>query len=516
MPSIQTGSHQYGRNTASSYVGIASFLYGLLAVNVSYGAPLVLGLPLGEVPSTVISGLLVVCISVSLVLWDIRHFLMYWILLAVLQNAVSGMWFQVYLNEVPIVVTEAKTIAIFAAFGVSLGKVTTLFSGNRHLLVGGLLFTGGIIVNLTGFEPIAIANLRNFLLPILILVVAAANVAGMELAHRITFLKSALHSMAIILFLGAVWEVTVSTSTWREFFHAHALGGLNALSQKTTFFGVEFSRAGGFLLEPVNAGYLAAAVISVFIILKFTVPTKVTMLDVAAVAGCLVALAAAATKNGLMMFFVAIVALLLVRRRVRPWKVVLLSMSASFAATLMYTTVVKGPGYLRQVFVDPVGSSGGESTSIHTAGLVSGFQSLLESPFGHGIGSGGNFLLVFEPQVTRHFWLSTGAESAWGTFAYQAGCLGVMGLLWMLIGAASKWGKLSTIILAVWASAALFAESLFGPIAASLFMVGAAVLRGDISSGTFGNRSVPLNAEKPSWPLKKHSSQWSQRPARDR
>lgn len=465
------------RYRGSSWSGVASFCLSLLATNITYGAPVVLSTFLDPVATAFMSVALLVIVTLAFLIADARHFFMYWLHLVVLQNVISGLWFSDAEGSVPLVVTEAKTISIIVAACFYLPKIIRTVSPDRLLLAGVLIYAVGLVSNLTGFSPVAIATLRNFTVPVVVLFVAIACSSVIQISERLRFLRVLLMAATFWLVTGALGEFYVGTGEWRDLFNADALGGLNSLSEMTSLFGVELARIGGFLLEPVNAGYVAASVLVVLWVLRFSeVERRYATIDVLCFGGALFALASAATKNGLMMFFIAAVARFLLSRSVSPRKVVLLAGMGAFVVTLGYATLVKGPTYLRAVFANPVAASGGESTSIHMAGLLSGFQSLVSTPFGHGLGTGGNFLKVFDPTITRIAWLSTGSESAWGTLAYQGGILCVAGLAIIVLQLAKSLGQGTTILLAVWASAALFAESFFGPIASSILMIAAAYL----------------------------------------
>lgn len=478
--------------------GLASFFLAFLGTNITYGAPVVLGTFLDAFTTVVISVVLLVVISSSFLIADPRHFLMYWLHLVILQNVVSGLWFSDAEGTVPLVVTEAKTIAIVLAVIYCLARILKFARADKWLLAGMLIYFVGLASNITGYSPVALATLRNFTVPVTVLFVAVVFAREISAKERLTFLRVVLAASTFWLVAGAAGELAVTTTAWRAFFNADALGGLNSLSESTSLFGIELARIGGFLLEPVNAGYMAASVLVVLWVLRYIDPDGNNHTsDFLCFAGCVFALMSAATKNGLMMFFIVILARWLLSRNCRPRIVVVLAGLAAFLATLMYATFVKGPSYLQAVFINPVGASGGESTSIHMAGLLSGFQGLAAAPFGHGLGSGGNFLKLFDPSITRVAWLSTGSESAWGTLAYQGGLLCVLGLAVIVLQMAMRLGPGSTILLAVWASAALFAESFFGPIASSVLMIAGAFLLQDESHGIGRRPDVGRNSISP-------------------
>ncbi|MBO1267723.1 hypothetical protein [Arthrobacter cavernae] len=473
----QMRARKHPTPSVKSWSGFASFCFAFLATNITYGAPVVLGTMLDSFVTLVISLVILVSISFGLLLADPRHFCLYWLHLVILQNAVSGLWFSDSEGEIPLVVTEAKTLAMVVAVMFCLPRILKVLSADKWLVGGVTVYFAGLVLNFTGFGALALATLRNFTIPLAALFVAASLARELNVRERIAFLRVVLGCATFWLVLGAAGEMVFTTPQWRAAFNADSLGGLNSLSEVTSIFGYELSRIGGLLLEPVNAGYMAASVLVVLWVLRRSkrgVGDSIS--DRVCLLGSTFALVSAATKNGLMMFLLAGVVSILLHRGIRRDVVVIVSCFISFVTTLAYATLVKGPAYLQTVFLNPVGASGGESTSIHMAGLISGFQGLADSPFGHGLGTGGNFLKLFDPTVSRVTWLSTGGESAWGTLAYQGGLLCVAGLLLIVVRIARAYGAESAILLAVWAGAALFAESFFGPIASSILMIGTAFL----------------------------------------
>lgn len=477
-----------------------SVLIGFLCTNMVYGLPVVLSATLSNTANAVLSLSVTSAITLFLLITDIRHFLVFWLHLVLLQNAATGLWFADLAGDVPLAITEAKTVSIVLAVVFLLPKILASIAPDRWLIIGLFTYAVGLLTNFSSVSSVAIANLRNFVIPLCILLVALCASRLLDRRAAVSFSIQVSTIAAVWLAVGASLESVAGTATWRQLFNADSIGGLNSLSEVTTLLGIELPRIGGFLLEPVNAGYAAASVLVVYAVLAGG-PEKLRHgfpgLIVCALA--LYALVSAATKNGLLMFAIVVFAAVSARR-FGAKTVVLLSWTAAFLMTLAYATLAKGPAYLSAVFRDPVGASGGESTSIHMAGLLSGLFSLGAAPGGHGLGSGGNFLKLFDPSISREVWLSTGSESGWGTLAYQGGVLCVVGLALVVLRLSSRFGRSTLILLAVWSSAALFAESFFGPIASSILMLSAGLLavHSTKSPSTLQSfRSEPLRRSSP-------------------
>lgn len=451
--------------------GIIVFFSSLCAV-VSYGLPLLVGGAIGSAWVTFVALFAVGLFSVCTFVLDGRCFLLYWLSLVLLQNAASGFWHAGSSGSVPFAVTESKTVALCLGALLLLPRILAILTRNVRVAVALLVYIAGIAINVTYINSSTLANLRNFLLPVVLIFVAWAISADYGQSARRHFIKIILYVGSFWLFVGTLGELLVGTVAWRSAFSSEALGGLNSLAETTSLFGMTLSRTGGVLFEPVNAGYVAASIITVLILMRLRgefFPDLGWWLCIAAAA---VTLFFAATKNALLMFLVLFgLSLFAVYTRLPIWVGVICAWLGSIAATLGYGVIVKGASYAAGIWSDPIGVSGGESTSIHMAGLVSGIKSLIVTPFGSGVGSGGNFFRLYNPGISREYWLSTGSESAVGTLAYQAGILGLIGFLGLVVCLSCRFGWGGAILLAVWSSAALFAESFFGPIACSIILL---------------------------------------------
>lgn len=450
----------------------------MLLVTVTYALPLVVGEHFGDTAAAVTAVVVTSLTTLFVVaLDDGRTFLLYWVHLALLQNAVTGLWYTGLEEAVPLLVTEAKTVSLFIAILVYTSRLFEILKRAPWLPISLIIFLIGILINLKSLDASAVANLRNFLTPPAILLMAAAVAMRVGIAERRDFIYRLCACVAGWLSFGSVVSFAVGNSTWNAVFNVDALGGLNSLSEFTQFLGFDLPRVGGLLFEPINAGYLAASVLVVAVVLYLTrhgKPESCSGIGIAAI--CLgggLALGLAAAKNGIMMAALLVCAWILLRRGWKPVSILVVSWIASFTATLGYATTVKGLSYLRGVWSNPVGLSGGESTSIHMAGFISGVQSLSENPMGVGIGSGGNFYRLFNPGISRLQWLESGAESSWGTLMYQAGIVGIIGLVIFLIAFAYHGGRLTAVLLGIWSGASIFTEAFFGPIAACIILISA-------------------------------------------
>lgn len=451
------------------------FTWVTLCALITFGIPLILGAAVDPTTAGLVAALIVVGLSIVLFFLDSRLFFVYWISLVLLQNVVSGLWYSSSLQEsVPLMVTEAKSVALATGGILALGQIFTLIRAHMWLAVGLALYLAGILVNVSSLDVVALANLRNFLTPLAILFLAISQAMRCSADERDDFVRTILTISAAWLALGTLGELLVGTAEWRQLFSADAIGGLNSLSVTTSLFGFEFSRVGGVLIEPVNNGYVAASVIAVLLVHRYYMARSYATVLFATILACSVfALFFSSTRNPLLMFVVGILAVYCLRvLRLHPAATLMLSWVAAFFATLSYVVLVAGPQYALSVWSEPLESVvDTESTTVHMAGLIAGFKSLAEVPLGHGLGSGGNFLRIFDDEMTWTEWLTTGSESSWGTMAYQLGILAILGFVLVLFATGHMLGGAGTVLLAVWSAAALFTEHFFGPIGSSVILV---------------------------------------------
>lgn len=460
--------------TSGAFNGLG-FVWVTLCALITFGIPLVLSTATGSTTTGLVAALIVVGLSGVLFVLDSRLFFVYWINLVLLQNVVSGLWYSSSSSEaIPLMVTEAKSVALATGGILALGPVLTLVRAHKGLAVGLGLYLVAIVTNVTSLDVVALANLRNFLTPLAMLFLAMSQAVRYSADERDDFVRTILTISAGWLALGTLGELLVGTAEWRHLLSADAIGGLNSLSVTTSLFGIEFSRVGGVLIEPVNNGYVAASVIAVLLVHRYYMARSYSTVLFSTILACSVfALFFSSTRNPLLMFVVGILAVYCLRvLKLQPAAALMLSWVAAFVATLAYIVLVAGPQYAFTVWSDPLGAVvNDESTTVHVAGLIAGFTGLWEAPLGHGLGSGGNFLRIFDDEMTWTEWLTTGSESSWGTMAYQLGILAILGFVLLLVATGSLLGGPGTVLLAVWSAAALFTEHFFGPIGSSVILV---------------------------------------------
>ncbi|QNH96777.1 hypothetical protein [Corynebacterium anserum] len=397
---------------------------------------------------------------------------------ALLQNTLLGL-FHGNDGEVGIVVNEAKTILVAAVALVVFYRHGWRSRGNRWLLAILAVYAVVLVVHNAGFNSSFVANARNFALPIALLVVIALSDPVRDLGGQL-YSQWLVGVTAAILLVGSLGELSMGTEAWRHFLHADALPGLNSLSETTVFAGFELSRVGGFLMEPVTAGYVATfVVLHGAIIFMRAVRTRqctrgIVLFSFFVVVSGFSVIILASTKNSLLMIAAGVVSYVFSCVGWSKLWAFICSIAFGIGATFAYTTAVQGIGYIPAALADPVGASGGESTSIHNAGLLSGIYSLASSPLGHGVGSGGNFYRLYNPDISPRDWLGSGGESAVGTYLYQLGLLAVLFLSVMTFVVLPRLTEEATAVLAAFATASFFAESLFGaPVAIpALFFIG--------------------------------------------
>ena len=389
---------------------------------------------------------------------------------AILQNSLLGI-FHGDDGGIGVIVNETKTILALCVTAVILGKSIVARRLANRLVIVLVLYGLAIIGFSAGFDASFISNARNFAFPVILLATVAVCKPRRDLGG-LRFARILVGIVTAILISGSLAELFLGSEKWKSLLHATALPGLNSLSQTTMFAGFELSRVGGFLLEPVNAGYAATFIVLCVIILMMRgirhgkISAKLAAYDIFVIVSCFAVIALASTKNSLLMIAVGIVGYLLSWIGFPKIWAFISAIIFGIAATFLYTTAIKGPGYIPAALADPVAAAGGESTSIHNAGLISGVKSLFSAPFGHGVGSGGNFYRLYHPSVSRRDWLESGSESAIGTFLYQLGFIAVIVLIAVTVLAFKKLTEESIAVLAAFATASFFAESIFGAIVA--------------------------------------------------
>jgi hypothetical protein len=477
--SVRVSQSKAARRSMGATAGIvAEFALAMLLACVTYGLPVVAGGLLGSAAITAIAVTVTVVISVVLSATSFRGFLFYWFALVVLQNAFVGAWFpDSYSDSVPAAVTEAKTVAALTAIGCSIAPMVRYLRARRGPFIAIVIYIVLILVNIQGFSDSAVAYLRNFLLPVLLLVFFASRTVKLDRAKRLELLWTVILFVSVVLVSGTLLEYGVSTPVWRDVFHATSIEALQGLSTSTSIAGFELPRVAGFIVEPTNAGYLATAVIVVALVAKLAEGRsgRYGHVVAAVLAGSFV-LVGAAAKNGLLMLAVAAVCWIVARRTQRTGLVFFLCSTLSLLAVVTYSSMVQGRFLLPALISDPVSVAGGDSTTFHLAGLFAGTIGALDTPFGHGIGVGGNFSKI-STGSSWDDWLGTGGESSWGVLGYQAGVAGLALLLISVVLLSKRWGLAATIALCVWSTSAMYAEAIFGPQSAALLLLTAALVR---------------------------------------
>ncbi len=432
--------------------------------------------------ATFYSLLLVGIVTLALSIWSEYTALLLAITTAVTQNTILGL---VHGDDgaIPVAVSETKSIILVILAGVMLLRAVFTTRFGRYWFLLAIAYALGVVALAAQIDQSFAANARNFILPFLLLIAIIASTRSNQALLKIRLYLMAV-GLAIFLAIGSILEAQIGSRSWKRIMNVDTLAGLNALSEQTMVFGRSALRVGGFLVEPINAGYVASFLLSYLLLVlidRLWHPRQGQLLVIfGLLLGCIAALSTiflAATKNSLLVVATAVVCYLLISKWPQSPRVAFgLTMAFGTVSTFVYTATVQGASYLAGVWSDPIGRSGGESTSIHIAGLLEGVYSLAEAPFGHGVGSGGNFYRLYNPEISRHDWLSTGAESALGTFVYQTGIIGVVLLGLVLYFALPKLHPIGLAVFTSWFCASLFSEAIFGSIVAIPAIVLAAYL----------------------------------------
>ncbi|MBY4127360.1 hypothetical protein HQO83_03025 [Rhodococcus fascians] len=449
-------------------------LVALLLATVSYAIPSLL---LSWIPKTLVDVVAVGCVGVFTLVAlakGLRFFLTFWVFLATLQNFFVGFFSFGISSDIPIVVTEQKTVALVVAFTLASPLMFRWLKLHRTLA---LLITGYLVlvlVNLRSVDSAVAAYGRNFLLPVLALVFVLSAAEKLSGEQRRNTLMDIFRTLAVALTAGVLLELAIGTERWRSLLHAEFNGGLNSLSRGTNVFGIRVPRVGGLIVEPTNLGYVAAALLLIFVLVNYGSLRRLSRYDWLCAFLVLSVLALSGAKSGFLMLAVGIVVAVLAFKYNTPRVALAISWIFSFLLIATYVGKVKGFSELARAFGDPIPLVGGDSTTFHLVGLIFGIREGFATPFGHGLGEGGNFNRVASESWLE--WLGTGSESAWGVLAYQMGIVGLVLFLAISMAIAAIAGGRSAVLLGAWLSAALFAEAMFGPQVAGILCIAAGLL----------------------------------------
>lgn len=251
-----------------------------------------------------------------------------------------------------------------------------------------------------------LAYTRSFVGPIALIVLGyASRVRPRDL---LVYLSA---SLILSVGIGAIYFAIGSATGWTwatpyfEFRHggyAPSLGYPGIWS--TVFFDVRVLRFGGGYLDPISLGYAAAV-------------ASILALRHAWWAGVLVfglVTLATGSKGAWLVLGLGILMFLF---------------SSSRGATLRSVSAL---GLIALVAALPlVADQGKGSFRVHLEGLRAGLTATAEQPFGHGLGTGGNWGSILGSGTTN---TATGSESAIGAIGFQ---LGIPGLALTVIGLGS-------------------------------------------------------------------------------
>lgn len=460
---------------------LVQIFVGIVFTLSTYGIPLLVSRDFGEGLGIVAAVVAVALPTVLLLQLSLSAYIYYWLSLVLLQNAVVGLWLpDNFGGEVPLIVTEVKTVSLLIAVILSLPLIVRLLAKRRTVLWFTLVYFVWIVVSVRGLDTATFAYGRNFIFPLLLLLFVGARASGLDLDFRLQLLRRLLAYTIVVLTAGVVAELAITTGPWRVLLNTDKLGSLGGVSDTTRFFGLRIDRTAGFIVEPTNAGYIAA-ICAVLLILSAIaargVPTASWWLQFVASVWLLIESGA---RSGFLMLVLSLIVVVLWRLRIPPVRLFIAGCVSAFALVLVYVSIVKSPAAVIKSFGDPPSLVGGDSTTFHLAGLMSGIQRGVQTVIGHGLGRGGNFSSIGggEGALKGAEKVATGGESAWGVLSYQTGIVGLLLLIVVLVLIGREWGPLTLVALTVWSITAMFAEASFGLQVSAVLMIGAALLRG--------------------------------------
>ncbi|HET9733407.1 MAG TPA: hypothetical protein VFP54_12095 [Acidimicrobiales bacterium] len=430
---------------------------------------------------SVVAVAITVFCTIATVRTGARLFIAYWLGLCILQNTVAGLMSRVTAPQVPFAETELKTVSLIVAVVVLWPAVRRVVRDGRLGLIA-VLYIVLLLTQLRHPSTAGLGYLRNFLAPFLILVLGEALALGKTYLERLSLLQSTLAFVIGLLVVGLAFEMLIGTGPWRALLDANHISALTSISTQTRVFGVVVPRLAGFIVEPTNAGYIAAGGLAIILCSRRAIDEARPSRNYLVIWLFGAALVGSMAKDGFLMVSLAIVAMVLLRRGVSGPKTILLVVCLGCAFLVMYLTLEIGPGGVVALIKSPTASVGGHSTTYHAAGLVTGMRSLIVAPLGHGLGAGGNFTdLLNLDTAGLAGWIGTGAESGFGAFCYQTGIAGCILAPIAIARLARRYHYAGAALLAAWCGATLFHEAILGPQAASLILLGAGVLGGSRS-----------------------------------
>lgn len=462
-----------GAADAGVPTNLAYLLFVTLAAFAVYAVPLSF---VGQFRPTALMGLAVGCVVVATVLTmavGAELFVVFWLALAFFQNFAVGMFVPEHIDLVPVYISESKTVAIVTAIALMFPTAMTNLKTYRRPVIWYGLFALVVVAHVTSLGGATLPYLRNFLIPLATVLLIVAMTAQWSDERRSALLGAVVRYSTAVLAIGTLAETLVGSTVWRSIVNVDKNGALNSLSSVTSFLGLQFDRTGGFVVEPTNAGYIAAAVVIIAALVAIQGPRSVRAGMYVCIALCVWVLISSGAKSGFLMLLIASISGIAYARSKRVWGGLLAGWSISVLLVLAYVAAAKGPGKALSVFADPLGIIGGDSTTYHLAGFVAGMKHALTEFVGAGVGNGGNFARIAGAPVSR--WILTGGESSWGVLAYQTGILGIALFAATVASLCKYLGKRSAVLLSAWTSAAMFAEALFGPQTAGLVVVAAAL-----------------------------------------
>lgn len=452
--------------------------YPLYFIFATAGALAVYAVPLtfvGQLPTGVILSLSLAVVLTATILTTVvslELFMLFWLALCFLQNFAVGVFVPDHVTLVPIYISESKTISVVFAMLFMFPLAMQNLRPYKRPLAWFICFFVAILLHISSLGGATFPYLRNFWIPLGTLFLIISLTGSWSEKRRATLITAVVWYGTTLLAVGTFLELLVGSELWREYLNVEKNSALNSLSTVTSLFGIRIERTGGFLVEPTNAGYVAAILIIVAVLTASnTDDQKKGMYWCAAI--CAATLLSSGAKNGILMLVVASIGGFAYSRARRVWSGLIAGWGVSFFVVFAYVAAMKGVGNTVAAFGNPISIVGGDSTTYHLAGLIAGMEHAATSFIGAGIGNGGNFARIAGAPLS--LWILTGGESSWGVLAYQAGVFGI-GLFLATVASLCKYlGHDSAVLLSSWTSAAMFAEALFGPQVASIVVVAAAL-----------------------------------------
>ncbi|WP_341780019.1 hypothetical protein [Levilactobacillus sp. HBUAS70063] len=345
------------------------------------------------------------------------------ILILVLQNLIIGIGAHVsgntngltFLTQVPLIFT----LGVFFGEGIlniEFDSVTVPFVLLLLVAVGSMAFGHGSAGSI-------LANIRNLSFFYIVYEISS-KVTSSERFSAVKFCRHLLRLAVIIIVIGIVLLIGgYSLYNWigiNEVYNAKSASALQmngALDGRfyTDVFGVHVTRMGSLYYEPVNLGYLLVGILIFLLMFQWTKNKLESLLMESFV---FIGVILTFGKGALLALF-----LILLAPTIHKVVKKVLFFFSDFSIYTCMIVLVSLFVYLYSNFYYMVY---GGAVGNHFTAISETWVNIIAQPLGHGLGTGGNAAATLNSGLEESSWLSTGGETAFLSFGYQIGLIGIV------------------------------------------------------------------------------------------